>query len=125
MGIITHYSETNGVIAVALSGDISFKAKDDLRDMVDLFRHNHVRKGIVDLRDVQSVDSFGLGVLLVLCEAAGDDCEMVMTNPNDRLLTIFHQADFERHYTFEYSVPGPSMGAGLSAHTGFQALDAV
>lgn len=83
--------------SIALIGRLTFDANEKFRAVVDLVMHDQPQHVAVDLARLEFVDSAGLGMLLLLREAAqAVKARLVLLNPTGqvgRLLSVSHFGD--------------------------------
>lgn len=63
-------STTPDGIEARLSGRLEFTDHDRLRDIVNLLDSDGIKRMVLDLKDLEFIDSAGLGMLLILQEEA-------------------------------------------------------
>ncbi|HNX75846.1 MAG TPA: STAS domain-containing protein [Candidatus Rifleibacterium sp.] len=89
----------NGVVVIAINGEITFENSDQLREKIDqLCDQNQVRM-IIDLVDLKYMSSAGMGVLvhgLKKTRAKGGDLRLI--NLNDKMRRVFLITQFTHHF---------------------------
>ncbi len=97
-------SVSNGFMTVALKGEIDHHSAVSVRESIDAEIYAaRPKKLIFDLADVEFMDSSGLGLILGRFNAIkAVDGEMVVRNPNKRVLKIFQLAGLGRIVKIEF-----------------------
>lgn len=100
-------SDVAGWTVVAASGEIDVAAAPMLRErLVDLISGG-THQVVLDLEDVDFIDSTGLGVLVgAVRRARADDGDLRIVCTNSRLLRIFDITGLDQVFTIDASVDG-------------------
>lgn len=98
-------TDANGWTVVAASGEIDVAAAPSLRErLTDLVEGGSTRL-VVDLEDVDFIDSTGLGVLVgAVRRARGADGDLRLVCTNSRLLKVFDVTGLDEVFTIGTSV---------------------
>ena len=101
MAITTQISEDGRVFTISISGRFDITAYKDFGES-SKNKVESVSKWIVDMAEVEYVDSSALGMLLMLRErAGGDKADINIVNLNSDLKKIFTTANFHKLFSIE------------------------
>lgn len=63
-------STTNGQLTISIADKLTFEDHNDFRELLKLMTANDHNSCIIDLHGLQTIDSAGLGMLMIACETA-------------------------------------------------------
>ena len=101
MSLSTKISEDGKVFTISMSGRLDITAYKDLTESYK-DKLESVSKWILDMAEVEYVDSSALGMLLMLREhAGGENADINIVNLNSNLKKIFTTANFHKLFNME------------------------
>src|SRR5665213_1736388 len=90
MDLTTQLKELNGVPVIALSGEMDVHTSSKLRDAVLALLETGARKVIINLDNVEYVDSTGLGTMVgVLKRMTEQNCKLCVVSSNPLINKVF------------------------------------
>ena len=93
---------TNDIFEAKLSDKITFSDLDGFREMVRRMVASHSENNIVDLSEVEFIDSAGLGMLLLVRdEIAKISSRLTLKSPQGQVLRMFNVARFDQMFDIE------------------------
>jgi len=99
-----HYetTERNGVIEVTLHGRVTYSDHPSFRNVIAQFRDSSAQQLVFDMRDVEFIDSAGLGMLLMVRDTASQKkAQIVLRGPRGQVQRIFASSKFETLFTIQ------------------------
>lgn len=83
--------DTPTVFSIALSGDIDMARIPELHELVQTYHAGEAVDIVVDLREVEFMDSTGVGLMLrLLREADGRGGSLTLTDANEQVTKVVH-----------------------------------
>ena len=101
MVLNAQFSEDGKVFTVSISGRFDITV---YKDLVESYKDKleSVSKWILDMAEVEYVDSSALGMLLMMRErAGGENADITIVNLNSNLKKIFTTANFHKLFNIE------------------------
>jgi len=101
MALNAQFSEDGKVFTVSISGRFDITV---YKDLVESYKDKleSVSKWILDMAEVEYVDSSALGMLLMMRErAGGENADITIVNLNSNLKKIFTTANFHKLFNIE------------------------
>jgi anti-sigma B factor antagonist len=97
--------ETAGLIVVDVAGEIDVYTSPKLRERLVSLVSDGAHRLVIDLQDVEFIDSTGLGVLVgVLKRVRARDGSMSLVCSRDGLLRVFRITGLEKVFTIHPSL---------------------
>ena len=101
MALTTQISEDGMVLIISISGRFDIMAYKDFGESYK-DKLESVSKWIVDMAEVEYVDSSALGMLMMLRDrAGGENADIDIVNMNSDLKKIFTTANFHKLFNME------------------------
>jgi anti-anti-sigma factor len=97
-------SQDNGDWILKLAGDINFNASRSIWviDIVKKVKQNQVESLIIDLGDLNNIDSRGLKFLYDIQEALSrQKVKVILKNPNAHMLRLFRIMQFDQSFIID------------------------
>lgn len=95
-------TERNGVIEVTLHGRITYSDHPSFRNVIGQIRDSSAQQLVFDMRDVEFIDSAGLGMLLMVRDTASQKkAGVVLRGPRGQVQRIFTSSKFETLFTIQ------------------------
>jgi len=92
----------NDIFEAKLSDNITFSDLDGFRKMIKRMVESHSGSNIVDLSDVEFIDSAGLGMLLLARdEISKTSSNLTLKSPQGQVRRMFAVARFEEMFNIE------------------------
>ena len=89
--------ERNGSPKIVLSGHFTSKYVSPFRDQMQELLHNPPTKIVVNMADLEFIDSIGIGVLIFFHNnLRGKGCEMVIEQPSQSVIEIFQLTSLDK-----------------------------
>ncbi len=116
---VVHSAET---VRFSLHGTMSFRDKDNFTPILDAVTDKVRRDVVVDLSQLDHVDSFGIGLLLLAHEqATGNNRSFTLLNPKGSVARVFELANLDAVLNLRKDVspnaaPTPKPRGGIGYH---------
>ncbi len=89
------HSINGGVCKIAMTGKLMFSDNQRFKDIIAILRNHDVSSIILDFKQVEFIDSAGLGMLLMAREEATNaNKELVLSNPQGQVKKMFEITKF-------------------------------
>ena len=89
----------NGVVVVAINGEITFENSDQLRDKIDQLCEQNQCRIVIDLVNLKYMSSAGMGVLVHgLKNTRAKSGDLRLINLNDKMRRVFLITQFTHHF---------------------------
>jgi anti-anti-sigma factor len=97
-------STRNNTIEVKVCDKITFTDIEGLREIINEMLHSDAGAMVMNLQDVEFIDSAGLGMLLLARdELAKKDGNLILRHPTGQVKRMFDVANFDALFTIEIS----------------------
>lgn len=63
-------STANGQLTISIADKLTFEDHNNFRELLKLMTANDHKSCVIDLHELQTIDSAGLGMLMIACETA-------------------------------------------------------
>lgn len=116
---VVHSAEN---VRFSLMGTMSFRDKDNFAPILDAVTDKVRRDVVVDLAQLDHVDSFGIGLLLLAHEqATGNNLRFTLLNPKGSVARVFELANLDavlnlRQELTHSPAPSPKSRGGIGYH---------
>lgn len=91
--------------AVTLSGDMHYGDKDGFHEIAFAFSRHNAEEVILDLSDLKSIDSNGIGMFMILYEDAKKFNKTVkILNLNGKVKTIFQYSEMKNLFNLSPAI---------------------
>lgn len=89
------HSINGGVCKITMTGKLMFSDNQRFKDIIAILRNHDVSSIILDFKQVEFIDSAGLGMLLMAREEATNaNKELVLSNPQGQVKKMFEITKF-------------------------------
>ena len=87
---------------VEIKGDLDIYAEDEFRDFIELELENVDKDLIIDIKDLDYLDSTGLGLFMKIYKLANEKGHSVkVINPKENILKLFKITDLTDVFNME------------------------
>lgn len=101
MSVVANTSDDGNTLIVKISGKFDISLSKTFGDSYENKIHS-VSKVVLDMADVQHIDSSGLGMMLMLRERFGEDKEKIeIVNAGSNVAKIFELTGYGRLFNIE------------------------
>lgn len=92
----------NRKFILKIMGELNFEEHITFKNIIRMISESDVKDLSINIDDLTYVDSAGLGMLLLLHEAAkGKNIQPVIEGGNEKNLRLFKLARFDQYFRFE------------------------
>ena len=82
---------------ISLSEKLTFEDHDGFRDLLESVTASASKRCVFDLSDLQSIDSAGLGMLMIAHETSErDDWKLVLSGPKGQVGKMLELTEFDK-----------------------------
>lgn len=87
---------------VELKGDLDIYAEDEFRDFIELELENSDKNLVIDIKDLDYLDSTGLGLFMKIYKKVNEKGNSVkIINPKENILKLFKITDLTEVFNME------------------------
>lgn len=87
----------NGQITIQISETLSFEDHDNFRGLLDQLQSSGCKKCVIDLNQLSSIDSAGLGMLMIAFETAEKaGLDFLINKPQGQVKRLLEISEFEK-----------------------------
>ncbi|WP_159104335.1 STAS domain-containing protein [Sneathiella glossodoripedis] len=87
----------DGALTISLSETLSFEDHERFRDILDSIKSTQLNKCIFDLNRLESIDSAGLGMLMIAFETAEEsNLDFSLYKPQGQVKKLLEISDFSQ-----------------------------
>ena len=95
--VSSNIEDGEAIYKISLKGEFTFKGHNDFSSAISDLMQKGIKKIIIDLNDLNTIDSVGIGLLINYNKKLQNETgELVMTRCNDQILNIFLPINIER-----------------------------
>ncbi len=93
-------STADGCLTIALSEKLTFEDHNDFRELLKLINNNDHRSCTIDLKDLDTIDSAGLGMLMIAFETAEKaGTKFELAKPQGQVEKLLEISEFDKVMT--------------------------
>lgn len=94
--------KSGGDIRFQMTGRMTFSDHKIFREILQEINSSNYRRIVADLHGLQFIDSFGVGMLLIIKDAAQSrNCDIVLSHPEGQVDHMVHIAKLAHLFTIE------------------------
>lgn len=87
---------------VEIKGDLDIYAEDEFRDFIELELENIDKNLVIDIKDLDYLDSTGLGLFMKIYKKVNEEGKSVkIINPKENILKLFKITDLTEVFNME------------------------
>lgn len=87
---------------VEIKGDLDIYAEDEFRDFIELELENIDKDLVIDIKDLDYLDSTGLGLFMKIYKKVNEEGKSVkIINPKENILKLFKITDLTEVFNME------------------------
>ncbi len=88
---------TDGRLTIALSEKLTFEDHNNFRELLKLVNSNEHRSCTIDLKDLETIDSAGLGMLMIAFETAEKaGMQFQLAKPQGQVEKLLEISEFDK-----------------------------
>lgn len=97
--VVQEVREEGGVVLVRLAGEIDMHRTPEVMQAVDAHMQSKPKRVVVDLSDVEYMDSSGVGTLVHLFRQVNSNGgKLILVKPNERVRSVFEITRLDRFF---------------------------